>query len=96
MTNVEFIATYIFNNPGVRRGDVIRAMHKWRGRVYHPRWCRGQWSQYFSRYATASNRYIDTHWTYVEPNKPRSGYVLTSKGLGWVCDAYGIHRNDLK
>lgn len=93
MTNVEFIATYIFNNPGARRRDVIRAMHDWRKLRYDPVSCRGQWGQYFNRYAKSSNRYIDTHWTYVEPNNPRSGYVLTTKGLGWVRDEYGTHRN---
>lgn len=93
MTNVEFIATYIFNNPGARRGEIIRAMHDWRGVSYHPKWSRGQWGQYFNRWATASNQYIDTHWTYVEPHKPRSGYVLTSLGLGWVRDEISRHRN---
>ena len=93
MTNVEFIATYIFNNPGARRRDIIKAMHKWRSLRYCPTASRGQWGQYFNRWARASNRYIDTHWTHVDPSNPRSGYILTPKGLGWVRDEYGDHPN---
>ena len=101
MTNVEFIATYIFNNPGARYTQIMEAFRCWRGK---PEYCidystdkrrRSKWgNQYFCRYATADNRYIDTHWTYVEPDNPRSGYILTNLGLGWVRDHISEHPNN--
>ena len=83
MTNIEFIATYIFSNPGARYSEIMRAFHQWRK---DDGWtgCRSWGSQYFSVYATASNRYKDTHWTYVEPLTPHSGYVITFKGMEYV------------
>jgi len=103
MTNVEFIATYIFNNPGSRYTQIMEAFRGWRGKPeYEFSWGtenrnRSKWgNQYFNRYATASNQDIDTHWTYVEPDNPRSGYVLTTHGLGWVRDQISDHPNDFQ
>ena len=100
MTNVEFIATYIFNNPGARHITIMRALRKWRNipeRYPTVRWnpnkeyyadieVQNTWGrQYFNRYANHSNRYLDTHWKTVESGNPRSGYILTAKGLSKVC-----------
>ena len=100
MTNVQFIATYIFNNPGARHMEIMRALRKWKGipekytrRKWHPLTSdtyyievQNTWGrQYFSRYGKASNVYLDTHWRSIVPGKPRSGYILTSLGLSKVC-----------
>ena len=92
MTNVEFIATYIFNNPGSRYTDIMSALRSWRGIDEYDVWGRrNTWGrQYFNRYANASNRYLDTHWKSIVPGKPRSGYILTYKGLSKVREKVGV------
>ena len=110
-TNVEFIATYIYNNPGARHIDIMRALRAWRGipETYpNIRWCNDMleyvecvsnntWGrQYFNRYATSSNRYLDTHWKSIEEGNPRSGYMLTLLGMSKVKSTITTHRNDLK
>lgn len=63
ITNVNIIATYIYNNPGCRRTDIKR--HLYRARTgeepengYHNRVS----NQYFQTYGTASNVYLDRLW----------------------------------
>ena len=93
-TNVEFIATYIFYHPGARHVEIMRALRKWRG-ISDMSWGRrNTWGrQYFSRYAQASNRYLDVTWKTVVPGKPRSGYILTPLGLSKVRRVITQHRN---
>ena len=105
-TNVEFIATYIFHHPGARHLDIMKELRKWRrieekyctskliNDTLIPLITQNTWGrQYFSRYATHSNRYLDTHWRAVESGKPRSGYVLTALGLSKVRTVIIPHRN---
>ena len=89
MTNVEFIATYIFNHPGARHGEIMSALRYWRGIDEYDYWGKrnSSWgSQYFNRYGNASNVYLDTHWRLIVPGKPKSGYILTPKGMSKVRD----------
>jgi hypothetical protein len=86
MTNVEFIATYIFNHPGARHGEIMSALRSWRGIDEYDVWGkRNTWGrQYFNRWGSDSNVYLDTHWRSIVPGKPRSGYILTPKGMSKV------------
>jgi archaellin len=88
-TNVNLIATYIHNNPGCRRVDLKRMLHKaTTGRdadkQYHL-YCK---NQYFQRYANNGNRYLDRLW-YNELDRRKytrkSSYHLTRDGRDKVC-----------
>ena len=83
MSNIEFIATYVFNNPGARYSEIMRALHQWRG-IDHSQ--RPSWgNRYLNRYASRwQSNYSDVHWRLLDKNNARSGYVLTPKGMGYV------------
>jgi len=62
-TNVNLIATYIHNNPGCRRVDLKRMLHKAAtgedtDKQHHLQ-CK---NQYFQRYGSADNVYLDRLW----------------------------------
>ena len=77
-TNVNLIATYIYNNPGCRRVDLKRMLHKAATGEHtdkqHHLQCK---NQYFQRYGSADNVYLDRLW-YNEHDKDK--YV--SNGYG--------------
>ena len=78
-TNVNLIATYIHNNPGCRRVDIKRMLHKAATGKDATR--RGQLdckNQYFQRYGTHSNVYLDRLW-----------YNELDKGTGGVTNRWG-------
>ena len=62
-TNVNLIATYIHNNPGCRRVDLKRMLHKAATGEHtdkqHDLWCK---NQYFQRYGSNGNVYLDRLW----------------------------------
>ena len=62
-TNVNLIATYIHNNPGCRRVDLKRMLHKAATGEHtdnqHHLACK---NQYFQRYGSADNVYLDRLW----------------------------------
>ena len=62
-TNVNLIATYIHNNPGCRRVDLKRMLHKAATGEHtdkqHDLWCK---NQYFQRYGNNDNVYLDRLW----------------------------------
>ena len=62
-TNVNLIATYIYNNPGCRRVDLKRMLHKAATGEHtdnqHDLHCK---NQYFQRYGTHDNVYLDRLW----------------------------------
>ena len=79
MSNIEFIATYVFNNPGARYSEIMRALHQWRG-IDHkekPSHLNRYFNRYRSRYQTD---YCDVYWRRLDNDNARSGYVLTAKG----------------
>mgnify|MGYP001198746583 CR=1 FL=1 len=84
MNNIEFIATYIFNNPGARRMEIIRALmvYKW-GKVGTDIVVRGWGSVYFTDYRCFSGRYRGKLWKKVNEKK-NAGYVLLEGGLRYV------------
>ena len=94
LSNLEFIATYIFNNPGARRKDIVRELmiYKW-GHVPTDIVVRGWGSSYFTgaRYSPSPgdrrfrwSRYGGRLWKLVDIKKPTSGYLLTEDGLKYV------------
>ena len=84
MNNIEFIATYIFNNPGARQAEIIRALmlYKW-GKIPSDIKVRGWGSTYFTDYRCFSGRYRGKLWRKVSDEK-RAGYVLLEAGLRYV------------
>ena len=62
-TNVNLIATYIHNNPGCRRVDLKRMLHKAATGEHtddqDDLHCK---NQYFQRYGSADNVYLDRLW----------------------------------
>ena len=73
-TNVNLIATYIHNNPGCRRVDLKRMLHKAATGEHtdcqHDLSCK---NQYFQRYGSADNVYLDRLWY----NKEDKGHVYS-------------------
>lgn len=86
MNNLEFIATYIFGNPGARRKEIIRELmiYKW-GSVPGDIKVRGWGSVYFTDYRCWSGRYGGKLWRRVSENR-QSGYLLLGEGLRYVVD----------
>ena len=91
-TNVNLIATHIQNNPGCRRVDLKRMLHKAATGEHTDKqsdlWCK---NQYFQRYGSSGNVYLDRLWynqfdqeqryCHRHPNKTRkSSYRLTWDG----------------
>ena len=74
-TNVNLIATYIHNNPGCRRVDLKRMLHK-ASTGEHTDKQSDLWrkNQYFQRYGTADNVYLDRLW-----------HNLDDRGRGKTC-----------
>ena len=73
-TNVNLIATYIHNNPGCRRVDLKRMLHKAAtGELtdkQHDLWRK---NQYFQRWGPNDNVYLDRFW-YNELDENRGSY----------------------
>lgn len=84
-TNVNLIATYIHNNPGCRRVDIKRMLHKAATGEHtdkqHHLQCK---NQYFQRYGSADNVYLDRLWHNLDDNgrgkTRKSRYYLTWAG----------------
>ena len=69
--NVDFICWYLYQNPGARYTEVLRALCE-RNRVeYKP----GQYSHYFNS-GFGGGGYVDSIWTRVGP-----GWMLTLDGM---------------
>ena len=83
-TNVNLIATYIHNNPGCRRVDLKRMLHKAATGEHtdsqQDLWCK---NQYFQRYGSDDNIYLDRLWRNIDDKGKytrRSRYYLTRAG----------------
>ena len=73
-TNVNLIATYIHNNPGCRRVDLKRMLHKAAtGEHTNCQHDLNRKNQYFQRYGTHDNVYLDRLW-YNEHDKDKYEY----------------------
>ena len=94
MNNLQFIATYIFENPGkTRYNEIIRNLMLWKG---FPATAianiGGQYSHYLTRgyYTTWRDRtyrsggYKNILWEKIDPNNRQSGFKLTEKGMSYV------------
>ncbi len=95
MNNLQFIATYIFENPGkTRYNEIIRNLMLWKGfRVEEIINIGGQYSHYLTAgYMRTSSSgesykvggYQNILWEKIDPNNRQSGYKLTEKGMTYV------------
>ena len=92
MNNLQFIATYIFENPGkTRYNEIIRNLMLWKGfSATDIVDIGGQYSRYFTRifspYSSIDSRYEyhGTLWEKIDPKNRQSGYKLTEKGMSYV------------
>ena len=97
MNNLEFIATYIFENPGkTRYNEIIRNLMLWKGfRVQQIVNIGGQYSHYFAeghmrtRWEGNGNTYRvggykNILWEKIDKNNRQSGFKLTEKGMKYV------------
>ncbi len=85
MNNLQFIATYILNNPGkTRYNDIVRNLMLWKGfnatEIVN---IGGQYSRYFSR-GNYLPYYHGDLWVKIDPNNRQSGFKLTEKGMTYV------------
>jgi len=87
ITNVQYIATYIYRNPGSTYTQILSALHAWKGLKAYDEWGqRNQWgNQYFNSYSSTGYVAKGRYWQKVNPNNRLSGYVLTLAGLQKVC-----------
>ena len=69
--NVDFICWYLYNNPGARYTEVLRALCTRNRTEYH----RGQYSNYFNS-GSGSNGHVGKLWSRVGP-----GWMLTLDGM---------------
>jgi len=73
--NLEFIATYMYNNFGTGSTNIRRALCKERGKEYS----RGMYTCYFSEMPSWKYTYKNRFWT-----KNNKGWTLTLEGMGLV------------
>ena len=94
MNNLQFIATYIFENPGkTRYNEIIRNLMLWKGfRVERIVNIGGQYSHYLTAgymrpwggkiYRTGG--YQNILWEKIDKKNRQSGFKLTEKGMSYV------------
>ena len=94
MNNLQFIATYIMNNPGkTRYNEIIRNLMLWKGfSATAIANIGGQYSHYLTAgymrqwrgklYRTGG--YKDILWEKIDKNNRQSGFKLTEKGMKYV------------
>ena len=74
-TNVNLIATFIHNNPGCRRVDLMRMLHKAATGEDTDHQAHLQCkNQYFQRYGSADNVYLDRLWYNEHDKGSKAGY----------------------
>lgn len=87
MNNLQFIATYIQNNPdNARFRNIQMSLMLWKGYpiefIADRERSRGQYTRYFSK--SYLPQYHGDLWVKVDPKNRRSGYRLTEKGKKYV------------
>ena len=88
MNNLQFIATYIHNNPdNATFSEIQMNLMLWRGYpiefIGDRKRSRGQYTRYFSK-GRHLRRYHGELWVKINPENRRSGYRLTEKGKEYV------------
>lgn len=89
MNNLEFIATYIHNNPdNATFSEIQTHLMLWKGYplefIANRKRSRGQYTRYFSK-GRHKPRYHGELWVKIDPKNERSGYRLTEKGKTYIC-----------
>lgn len=91
MNNLEFIATWIHNNPdNATHGEIRMHLMLWKGYpiefIGNRKRSRGQYTRYFTKGRLAGRyRYHGDLWVKIDPKNRRSGYRLTEKGKKYIC-----------
>ena len=95
MNNLEFIATYIHENPGARYKSIIQNLMLFKGmRAVTIAHIGGQYSTYLSSCMTWTNSktgetrryrgYKGWLWEKIDPDNRNSGFKLTERGQAYV------------
>ena len=93
MNNLQFIATYIHNNPdNATFSEIQMNLMLWRGYpiefIADRKRSRGHYVRYFTRiyspYVSSKHEYRGDLWEKIDPKNRRSGYRLTEKGKEYV------------
>ncbi len=87
--NIEFIATYIFNNPGCTSTEVRRALTENNGRVWtNGTEMRGQYTAYFCTGWIGGSSWprnpCGRYWHRMKRPDGKNGHLLTTEGLSKV------------
>lgn len=80
MSNLEWLCTFIYNNPGAKYNQIMSEFYNWKG--LEPGRQRGWCSNYFNT-GTLSPGYNGSLWKKIG-NKKRTGYVIGVRGLQYV------------
>ena len=88
MNNLQFIATYIHNNPdNATFSEIQMNLLLWKGYpiefIGNRERSRGHYIRYFVK-GEYRYRYHGELWVKIDPNNRRSGYMLTEKGKEYV------------
>ena len=90
--NLNFIATYLFHNPGAGYTEILTALCKWKGKEYRP----GTYTSYLSVMGGWRVKYHPDYrgelWHKMGPAYSRAGYLLTLKGMSRVIPDMNMER----
>ena len=77
--NLNFIATYLYHNPGARYTDILKALCRWKGVSYRP----GRYTCYLSDFwhGPLAGRYRGKLWHKQGRRGGKGGYLLTLEGM---------------
>jgi len=80
--NINFIATYLFHNPGAKYTEIIQSLCSWKNRIWSP----GMYTCYLSdfSYGPHKGKYRDNLWKKKGPAGFGGGYFLTINGMARV------------
>ena len=90
MNNLQFIATYIHDNPdNATFSEIQMNLLLWKGYpiefIGNREISRGWYTRYFNKAIRSQRRYHGELWVKTDPKNRRSGYRLTEKGKKYVC-----------
>tara|TARA_B100000700_G_C14987460_1_gene829570 strand:- start:305 stop:592 length:288 start_codon:yes stop_codon:yes gene_type:complete len=80
MTNIEFFATYIFNNPGARWKQIMLAFYIWRKWPVEASLRRKVNISYLGK-GLYSSGYTGKYWAKIDHSDRNSGYIILPDGL---------------
>ena len=91
--NLNFIATYLFHNPGAGYTEILKALCTWKGKEYRSGLYTCYLSDMFSPFCRRQG-YRGDLWNKMGPNHSRSGYILTLEGMARVMPDMNMERQN--